>query len=182
MGVGAHGGPRIERYQLPDLWCLHLCRYDATVRFEEQTFPIRRGYAGIIPANMPIEYHFGSRFPQIYTHFRIRGSDTGETAIPAMQDLGDAFRRIYEQLEQVTQSDARRVRTRLWDVLRQLAGKAIPEVVGVSAHPAVSHALKLIERRLGKSLRVAVLATDLGVSESYLRLLFQQGLGMTVIG
>ena len=96
-----------------------------------------------------------------------------------MQDLGDAFRRIYEQLEQVTQSDARRVRTRLWDVSRQLAGKAIPEVVGVSAHPVVSHALKLIERRLGKSLRVAVLATDSGVSESYLRLLFQEGLGMT---
>lgn len=76
---------------------------------------------------MPMEYRFGSLFLRLYAHFRIRGSDTGETAVPAMQDLGDAFGRICEQLEQVTQSDARRAKTRLWDVLWQLAEKAIPE-------------------------------------------------------
>ena len=99
MGVGAHGGPRIERYQLPDIWCLHLCRYNATVQFGEQTFPIRRGYAGIIPANMPMEYHFGSRFPHLYTHFRIRGSDTGgldtRRAEVVLQSDGNSGKRGY---------------------------------------------------------------------------------------
>lgn len=182
IGVGAHGGPRVERYQLPDLWCLHLYRYEATVRIGEQVFPIRTGYASVIPADMQMEYRFIGRSPHLYAHFRLQRCAAGETQIPAMQDLGDAFGRIYEQLEQVAQSGGRRASARLWDVLWQIAERGVPEAAGLLAHPAVCQAVTLIERHLGEPLRVAALASETGVSDGYLRQLFQASFGMTVIG
>ena len=185
MGIGVHGRKRIERYQLPDLWCLHLYRYTATVRLEGREYPIEPGYVGIIPANMSMEYHFPSRSPHLYVHFRCLAGETTDTARPirAMQDLGDDFGRIYEQLEQVVNSENGRARARLWEVLWQLSERTViapGEYAGT--HPAVKAALSLIDRHLDEALRVSQIAETVGVSDNYLARLFGASVGVTVVG
>lgn len=185
IGIGVHGQNGVERYQLPDLWCLHLYRYEASVTLGGTDFPILPGYASVVPANMPMEYHFRGRSSHLYVHFHCQYENSEEETKPiyAMQDLGDDFGRIYEQLHQVVNSETTRAQARLWEVLWQLAERPASMPAGEAAtHPAVRMALSLIDRHLDQPLRVAQIALATGVSNSYLARLFGDTLGVTVVG
>jgi len=185
IACSIHGSERLERYRLPDFWCLHLYRYHARVQLGEWNFPIHPGCVSIVPADMPIVYRYRGHSAHLYVHFRpdpsARGGKT--VPIPAMLDFGDDFGLLYIQLEQVIHAGPDRAQARLWDVLWQLAERSIPETLaGACSHPAVGRAVQAIERRLAEPLRVAALAEEAGVSDSYLARLFQEALGCSVVG
>lgn len=185
MGCSVHGRERLERYRLPDLWCLHLYRYHAQVQLGERDFAIHPGFASIIPADLPIAYQYQGRSAHLYAHFRPAPAigENKTVFVPAMLDLGDDFGRLYSQLEQVIHAEPSRAQARLWDVLWQISERHFPETAaGLDPHPAVGKAIQLIERRLAEPLQVAALAEEAGVSDSYLARLFQQALGCSVVG
>jgi len=188
-GIGLHGIRSLERYHLPDLWSLHLYTYSALLRLEDIQIPIRPGFAGVVPANTPIQYHFGGPSQHLFVHFRCASSEgaaTAETSIPSMQDLGSDFDRIYADLEYVVSSQDKLPHfktARFWNVLIELAErhqKRLP--VPSSHHPAVRRAVAQIALRLGEPLTVAGIASEVEVSYSYLGRLFQEAFGTTVVG
>jgi AraC-like DNA-binding protein len=191
VGIGLHGrqGP-IDRYLLPDLWCLHLYTYSATLLLGKQTFPIRPGFAGLIPPNMPTEYRYRGVSQHLFVHFRwsTNAQATGESAerIPAMQDMGAEFARYYGQLERVVRGVGRapsRAQSCVWDILCELCDRQDARPTDApDAHPAVRAAVSLIELRLAEPLSVAQLADECHISYSYLGRLFQEAYGTTVVG
>lgn len=188
MGVGIHGvQSALDHYLLPELWCLHLYGYRATLVLNGETLPIRPGFVGLTPPGHSARYHYEGRSVHLYVHFRCASpSDSGcRSRIPAMQDLGERYPVFYAALEEVilqpTLPPYRR-QARLWDLLGQLA-EPVP-VTGAPAglHPVVRQSVEQIERGLGEPLRVRQLAQTAGVSYSYLSRLFQQELGVSVVG
>lgn len=188
-GKGVHGRNGNERYLMPHLWSLHLYSYQATVRLGDRRFPIRPGYAGIVPPNTPMEYEFRGVSEHLFVHFRCAAPTSQETtplSIPAMQDLGDDFAHRYRALAEIV-GDVRRplyrVQAHVWDLLGFLTTPVpIAATHSPASHPAVRHALQQIELRLAETLSVVALAREARVSYSYLGRLFQQALGTTVVG
>jgi AraC family transcriptional regulator len=191
VGVSVHGLHGPERYLLPDFWCLHLYSYDAALRLGDAWFPIRPGFAGIIPPDTPMEYDYRGPSQHLYAHFRFPPREAvlefGATAnIPAMQDLGADFAAMYGRLEQIVlaaRQPAFRAAARVWDVLCDLAdrGEHVGNPVEPLAHPAVRHAVSQIETNLSSEIRVARLAEQGGVSYGYLSRLFRSAYGTSVV-
>lgn len=188
-GIGIHGLHGPEQYRLRDLWSLHLYFYETNLQIGDQRVPIRPGYAGVIPPNVPTAYAFRERVQHLFVHFRC--PETAQEArpqqIPALQDLGDAFPRVAEDLQEALEEpgapSAHRLQARVWDLLWRLTERPQPAAAVPGArHPAVALAVRLIERRLAEPISIARLAEECGVSESYLGRLFRQALGMTVVG
>jgi AraC-like DNA-binding protein len=186
MGVGRHGARSIERYQLAELWSLHLYPYEAEVEIDGVAFPIRPGYAGITRPNGRVEYHYHGPVRHLYVHFRLPEEIQGSRSIPAMQDLGDQFATINGRLEQAIgyfPTQPRRSEARLWDMLWDLA--AAPAARGAlppRRHPAVDRACSLIELNLSEPMRIPDLARDVGLSHNHLSRLFRASFGATVSG
>ncbi|MDX1934879.1 MAG: helix-turn-helix transcriptional regulator [Capsulimonadales bacterium] len=184
LGVGQHGFQGKERFHLPDLWCLHFYPYTATVRLGDQFFPIRPGFAGLIPPNTRIEYDYPAVSQHLFVHFRCVSTRPTERIL-AMQDLGTDFSRFYGRLEQAVRGvryPAHRTQARVWDLLCELTergGKAMEDTA--ITHPAVQFAVARIELRMGGTISVADLAREAQVSYSYLGRLFQAAFGMTVV-
>jgi AraC family transcriptional regulator len=187
-GRSIHGLHGHERYLLRDLWCLHLYFYEAVVRVGPHRLPIRPGYAGIIPPNVPIEYEYHERVQHLFVHFRCSTvcPASSKLQIPAMQDLGEEFPRFTRELEEVIQESALptyRMQARIWDTLGRLTGRSEmpPSELG-AAHPAVARAVRRIEMRLSEPFSLADIADECGVSPSYLGRLFQTTFGTTAVG
>lgn len=174
---------------MPHLWSLHLYPYQATVRIGDQRFPIRPGYAGLVPPNTPMEYEYRGVSQHLFVHFRCMTPKSQEgipLSIPAMQDLGDDFAHRYRALEEMVCSVQRplyRIQAHVWDLLGSLTTPVpLTPAHDPVAHPAVHYALQEIELRLAETLSVVTLAREANVSYSYLSRLFQQALGTTVVG
>jgi AraC family transcriptional regulator len=200
VGQGVHGVTSlVDRYRLPTFWCLHLYRYRAMLRIGDYWFPIRPGFASIIPAGVPQEYQYEGRSPHLYSHFQcptpplLRAAPS--TPVPFVQDLGDRFPALYESFEEMVRLSPRlpgyRLRARLWDLLGQLAdapspipaaSPAVETTPAPELHPAVRFAVQQIELRLGEEMSVPALSRGAGVSERYLTYLFRAHLGETVVG
>jgi AraC family transcriptional regulator len=193
MAVGVHGiRSLVDRYQLPTLWCLHFFTYRATLRIDGKEFPARPGYAGIIPPNVPVSYHYEGRSMHLYAHFTCAPSavNIAPVSIPVMQDLGADFPALYSHFEAVIRAPRLPMhvrQARLWDVLCQIAERpSVPVTLSTEtvteSHPAVHATLERIEMNLGETLSVERLARQAGVSYGYLSRLFQTHLGTTVVG
>ena len=188
MGLAVHGGPgrpSIDEYRLPDLWCLHLYRYEGELELDGRRFPIRPGCAGIVPADTATVYRYVGPSEHCYCHFRpAAGAPTTEVA--AMQDLGRRFAALDERLAAALSYSypPERRQAAVWEVLWSLTEpRARTDDEGTHhGHPAVERAMDIIERNLARAPSVAELAERVGVSYSYLSKLFRQSTGDSVVG
>jgi AraC family transcriptional regulator len=191
IAVGTHGLRETEVYRLPELWCLHLYRYHATLIVDDlHVLPIRPGMASILPPNAKLEYRMNGRSQHLYTHFRVlalndeQRSDT--VHVPLMQDLGDDFGRLYELLAQAADeavNSRARGEARLWDLLWQIAQRpAWTEKDGQEISRTAAMAARIIEIGLEEELRAQQIASQIGVSSGYLTQVFRKSFGQTVMG
>jgi AraC-like DNA-binding protein len=186
MGIGVHGHPnRRERYCMQDLWCVHLYRYDASLRIDGEVFPIHPGSISVTPPDAQLEYLYRGRSVHAYAHFTMeRGG--GDELIPAMQNWGSDFPALNRDFELAVgcfSTQPSRATARLWDILWQLVeysqAPGTPETRG---HPTVAEARKMIELRLGEPIGVASLAQQLDISHNHLTRLFQAEVNTSVVG
>lgn len=186
MGLGRHGVRLVERYQLDQLWSLHLYPYEAEVEIDGLTFPIRPGYAGITPPGGQVEYHYRCPVRHLYAHFRLPEAKQEAHSIPAMQDLGAQFVAINQRLEEAIgyfATHPRRAEARLWDILWGLS--TAPAMRGAAPplrHPAVDRTCSMIELHLAEPMRIPDLAREVGLSQNQLIRLFRAAFGTTVAG
>jgi len=190
LGAGVFGKHPVRRFHLPELWCLHIYRYRAELVIDERVFPIRSGYASITPPGAELEYRFRERSVHLAAHFKFPlASKRAECVeIPAMQDLGSEFTKLYDAMEEGVgyfPSRPERTVSRIWDILWRLTGQqrsgdareARPESRN---HPALVRAQQIIEQKLEATLAVAELAKEVGLSHNHLTRLFRGALGKTV--
>ena len=53
VGIGRHGVHRlVEHWRLPDLWSLHLYRYNAELTVDHSPLPISPGDVSVVPPGM----------------------------------------------------------------------------------------------------------------------------------
>jgi AraC-like DNA-binding protein len=185
-GRAVHGRKQaVEEFQLPELWCLHMYRYEGRVTIEGREFLIAPGWAGITPPNARIVYRFRGESQHTFAHFRLpSGGDP--VGMPVMQDVGDAFDPLTRALEEAAgwlPSQPRRASVRLWDVLWQLAGQPMAErAPHQRQHPALSRAVREIELNLAKPLAIPAIARRADISHNHLTRLFRAHFGLTIEG
>ncbi|MDB6094693.1 MAG: AraC family transcriptional regulator [Verrucomicrobia bacterium] len=185
-GRGVHGGRRrVEEFQLPELWSLHLYGYDGLFSIDGHEFPIKRGWASVTPPNAKVVYRFSGESRHIFAHFRLPvGGDL--VTMPVMQDLGEAFEPLSRAMEEAAgwlPSQPRRASVRLWDVLWQLAGQPMAEQEPHKRlHPALSRAVREIELHLSDVILIPVVAKRAEISHNHLTRLFRAQFGVTIEG
>ncbi|MDB6126398.1 MAG: AraC family transcriptional regulator [Verrucomicrobia bacterium] len=185
-GRAVHGKTRrVEEYQLPELWCLHLYSYDGLFSIDGREFVIKPGWASVTPPNARIVYRFRGESQHVFAHFRLpAGGDL--VAMPVTQDLGKAFDELKHGMEEAAgwlPSQPRRASVRLWDVLWQLAGQPLAEQAPHKRmHPALSKAVREIELHLAQPLAIPVIARRAEISHNHLTRMFRAQFGVTVEG
>jgi AraC-like DNA-binding protein len=181
--VGIHGQLEVEKYLLPELWCLHLCRYHGVWMVDEKPYDIQPGTAILIPPNTPMEFHFDAgRHVHISIHFATRSAADNENKqrFAALQNLGDGFENAYRHLEEAVgwfSTSPARCEARIWDFLWGLNTSEQHKQL----HPLVSRAIELIEQRLGQPISIADLATELGISHNHLTRQFRAATGLAPV-
>jgi AraC-like DNA-binding protein len=184
MGIGIHGMQRRERYCMHDLWCVHLYRYQATLRINGEVFPIQPGSISVVPPGALLEYSYRGPSVHAYAHFRLSPKQT-ELTVPAMQTWGEEFaalNRGFEQAIAAFSTQPARAAARLWDVLWQLTEYSnTPAAPEATLHPAVAQAVRMIELRLAEPISVAELAQQSSISHNHLTRLFQEHIGQSVV-
>lgn len=185
-GRAVHGRKSaVEEYHLPELWSLHFYRYEGSVTIAGRVFAIAPAQAGITPPNVSIVYRFRGESRHTFAHFRLpAGGDL--VAMPAMQDVGEAFATLTQSLEEAAgwlPSQPRRASVRLWDVLWQLAGQPLAErTPHQRLHPALSRAVREIELHLSQPLLIPAIARRAEISHNHLTRLFRAQFGATIEG
>jgi len=183
-GLHGHAGKlSVERFCLPELWCIHLYPYQATLRADDHELAIRPGTVTVIPAGCQLEYKFQDVVTHYYAHFSLPDTE-GETPVrvPMLTDLGPGLQ-AFEQAFRLVVLHARlrptRAAVRLWDLLWQLVekGETAPR-----RHPCLESAMSLIELRLGQPLSAAALAREVGLSHNQLTRLFRAETGESIVG
>jgi AraC-like DNA-binding protein len=187
VGTAVHGrssGPSVERYRLPDLWCLHLYQYEATLELNGIAHRIYPGTASVVPPDTAMAYRYQGLSEHCFCHFRIAPSEADSLVwVPAVWQLGRDSPEIYQRFSnaalQAFPSVARR-QALVWNLLWSLS---VPEDREEKLkHPAFGKAAKLIEQNLAQPLTVSEIARQAGVSYSYLSRVFQAEVGTDVIG
>jgi AraC-like DNA-binding protein len=185
-GLAVHGYTRrLEAHLLPELWSLHLYRYEAEIELDGQMFAIGPGFAGVTPPNTRIVYRYRGESRHIFAHFRL--SPAGDSiTMQALQDAGAIFARLTGAREEAAgwlPAQPRRASVRLWDVLWQLAGAPMAErEPHKRLHPALSRAVREIELRMAERLSIPEIARRADVSHNHLTRLFRAQFGATVEG
>lgn len=184
IGIGQLGKTALERYLLPDLWCIHLFRDPMILCAGELKWEIKSGDATLIPPATPIEFRFEAPTTHwhFYAHFRLESSQNQElTRIPAHQSLGERFERLCQALEAVMSAKhvpKPRAQAHLWSILWEMAQPDARDLTD----PLVRRAQALIEERMAQPLGVAALARELGVSHNHLTRRFRAQTGQTAVG
>ncbi|MDR3708311.1 MAG: helix-turn-helix transcriptional regulator [Capsulimonadaceae bacterium] len=183
--VGVHGGDRqlTRYYQETGLWSLHLYLYSAELRIGDERHVIRPGSLAVAPPECTLEYHLTGRSEHLYALFNV-ASDTQPSPVPAIQPLGDSFDRVradFQEMIVLGATNPLRAEVKLWDLLLRAAETARPGMQNTGLHPAVSHAMRLIEQRIGGTIALEDLASDCGLSHSHLARLFRAEMGLPPI-
>lgn len=190
LGIGRHGSLALEKYLIPDSWCLHLYRDPLQLRVSGRWLDVRAGCATLIPPNAPIEFHFPT--PTQHTHFFVHFKTNAGMARPfaALQNLGARFEVHYEALSeavtfwnsshaQAPRAQAPRAQARVWDVLWQLSQP--PKRALTPQEQLVERASQIIVARGSEPISIADLARELEVSHNHLTRCFRAQTGQTPI-
>ena len=186
MGIGVHGrasGPSADQYRLPDLWCLHLYRYEGTFELDGNPLPIRPRYASIVPPNTKMVYRYLGRSEHSYCHFRLAPSRQN-SPIRAMQDVGQRFAGLDSRLQDVAldvNAPPARRQAVVWDILWSLTSDPMKLSGRKVCHRTVERAMHLIDCGLAQPISVEELAASLGVSYGYISKLFRAETGESVV-
>lgn len=188
VGVGVHGvAADHDRFQLPDLWQLHVYGYSADYAVDGVEMRLAPGTVSLVPPGSVVEYWYRGRSEHLYVHFRPEG-ERGEKlrGIPALQDSG-VDKPVLEGLlrravsAQLKEDGSRQAAAHVWSVLWMVAGLSA-ETAQARRHPAVDAATEYIEEHLADPLSVAALARHCGLSHNHLTRLFAAQVGSTVVG
>lgn len=184
-GRGVHGALPVERYHLPDLWCLHLYSYSASLRLDGHPLPIRPGHVSLVPPGTAMEYRYQGPSTHLFAHFQLDASPMPRP-IPAMQDLGNDFEQAAAPLRRAVERptpETGRLEAAVWSLLWRLVdiAEAHNPATDPAEHPAVSRARAWIEQHLAAPIRVADLAERCEISHNHLNRLFHQRTGVSVL-
>jgi AraC family transcriptional regulator len=190
VGIGVHGtAGRTDVFRLPDLWQLHLYRYEADLTVDGTPHAIRPGRVSLVPPGTTVRYRYRGRSEHLYAHLRLPVTGTPR-AIPVMQDAGLQLPALTAQLHEALTawpSAPVRATAEVWAALWRVAHltPAVPHTTGTGTgagpHPAVTTAVAYIEAHLADPLTVPAVAHAAGVSHNHLTRLFRATTGDTVI-
>ncbi|WP_030238061.1 AraC family transcriptional regulator [Streptomyces sp. NRRL S-350] len=186
VGLGVHGpAGRVDDFLLPDLWQLHLYRYEADLEVAGADHTIRPGRISLVPPGTPVRYRYRGRSEHIYVHLRL-GTTGAPRSIPVLQDTGAELPLLEQHFRQALAAwpDApARATAEVWAALWRIAHLTPPGARSPRGrHPAVTAAVALIEARLAEPLTVPDIAKASGVSHNHLTRLFRATVGETVVG
>jgi AraC-like DNA-binding protein len=181
---GRPGGPSVDRYRLPDLWCLHFYQYEAVLELNGRSHRIYPGTASVVPPDTAMVYHYNGLSEHSFCHFRLAQSNGDDQVdVPAVQRLGrrssEMYLRFADAALQAFPSTARR-QALVWDLLWSLS--EVEEPSEGPRHPAFTKATRIIERDLAQGLTVSDIARQAGVSYGYLSRVFRAETGLDVVG
>lgn len=185
-GRAVHGRrKREERFQLPELWCLHLYNYHGVLTIDGQEFPIAPGHASVTPPNAKIVYRFQGESWHTFAHFRLAAK--GDLVpMRAMQDLRETYDPLARLLEEAAgwlPAMPCRSSVRLWEVLWQLVNYPYFERAPKKhLHPALSQAVREIEVNLAEPLSIPDIARRADISHNHLTRLFKAQFEVTAEG
>lgn len=183
-GVGVHGVvSRTDVFRLPELWQLHLYRYDAELDVDGTPHVIRPGRVSLVPPGVTVRYRYQGRSEHLYAHLRIVAAGPSRT-VPVVQDAGPELPVLDSLLQNAVTAlprDPQRTRAEIWTALWRIAHLA-PTAERPGPHPAVSTAIAYIESHLATPLTVPDVARAAGISHNHLTRLFRAAIGDTVVG
>ena len=185
IGIGRHGDLALEKFLIPDFWCLHFYRDPMQLRVGARWFEVRPGCVTLIAPATPIEFHFPQKTKHTHVFAHFRAGEGGAQPFPALRDLGARFEELCASLSEAASFgtgdcfDSPRAQARLWEILWQLAQPPVAQITPRQA--LVERAVQLIEARLNQALGVAQLARELGVSHNHLTRCFAAHTGQTPV-
>lgn len=182
MGLSTHHSSQRGRYQLDDLWSLHLYRYQARVTFGGEDFQTSPGAVSIVPPGTLMQYRYPhDNCRHAYALFRL-GRAAPVFTVPTMQHAGSQFESLYGKMEEATRFRAAQplhAAVRLWDVLLSVA-QLEATASSSSRHPALAAIVDWIELHLADPPTPAQLRKRFGYSHNHLNHLFKRDMGCTL--
>jgi AraC-like DNA-binding protein len=195
---GTHGqdkGPSIERYRLPDLWCLHFYGYEAQLKINLREWELAEGCVTLVPPDTRLEYRFNALSTHLYVHFALRRQtrSANEPQIRSWFDRQELPADFGARLGGVAQastlaqrmnssSNTTRAQVAVWELLWRLVELSPQGSSYIPAHPALDKASAWVEEHLALKINVSILAREVGVSHNHLTRLFLLHTGRTVVG
>jgi AraC-like DNA-binding protein len=186
VGVGIHGpAGHTDVFRLPDLWQLHLYRYEADLTVDGTPHTVRPGRVSLVPPATTVRYRYRGRSEHLYAHLRLPATGEPRT-VPVMQDAGPelpALSALMLQAIAAWPSTPVRASAEIWTALWRVGRLTPPAPQGPrdGPHPAVTTAISYIESRLADPLTVPGVARAAGVSHNHLTRLFRAATGDTVV-
>ncbi|MGP4111535.1 helix-turn-helix domain-containing protein [Streptomyces sp. 4N509B] len=186
VGRAVHGTTGLtDLFRLPDLWQLHLYRYEADLTLNGAPHAIRPGRVSLIPPNTTCHYRYQGPSEHLYAHLRLPATGEPRT-VPVMQDAGPelpALSALMGQAVAAWASTRVRATAEIWAALWRVCQLGPPGRQGGRAgpHPALDAAIAHIESRLAEPLTIPDVARAAGVSHNHLTRLFRAATGDTVV-
>jgi AraC-like DNA-binding protein len=185
LGVGVHGTASAgDEFRLPDLWQLHLHRYEGELTVDGEAHEIKPGRVSLVAPGALVRFHHRDRSEHLFAHFELP-SDGERLTVPVMQDAGPQAPVLADLIQRAVAAaphNSARAAAELWTVLWRIADLACPAAGGTTGpHPALAPAVAHIESHLAASLTVPEVAHAAGISHNQLIRLFQGEFGTTVV-
>lgn len=182
-GLSAHRPGSTLRFCFDDIWSMHCYQYRFDLELDGQVFQIRPGMVSIIPPGVRMVYRFPSGpCRHWYVLFELSPSRQVQSCmgIRAEDASSDGLNARFRQVACAAPHQPPRARAGLWDVLWRMAEHDASARPAASPDPAEQVATA-IRARLSEPLRVAALASEVGLSHNQLTRQFRQRFGQTVI-
>ncbi|MEU5153777.1 AraC family transcriptional regulator [Glycomyces sp. NPDC021274] len=182
-GVGIHGlNLPEERFLLPDLWQIHLHKYEGAIELGGTVHPVKPGCVSLIPAGAEVLFRYRGRSENLHIHARLpKGGN--EYAVPVMQDAGPtapALAEMFRQAITAAPEAPARANAEAWALLWRMT-RLDPGPAGEGHHRSVEAALAYIEEHLPGQFTVPEIAAAVGLSHNHLTRLFHAATGTTVV-
>jgi len=165
-------------------WSLQLYRYYGEITLAGKSYEVKPGYVSISPSGMTLAHRwYADMSYHLVVQFMPPQATTRLMAFPAVQDLGQQFERIYEDLKEGAfwlRYNRRRTEARFWDVLWRLAEPLSSPEKTTMRHPVLAQAVQYIEANLMDRIFISDMAQELGISHNHLIRLFRQAFGSSV--
>lgn len=171
-------------FRLPDLWQLHLYRYEGELTVDGVVHEIRPGRVSLVPPGALVRFHHRGRSEHLFAHFELPSAGERLT-VPVMQDAGTQAPVLTDLMQRAVAAAPRnsaRTAAELWTVLWRVADLATPATGDTAGpHPAFALAVAYIESHLAAQLTVPDVAHAAGISHNHLIRLFRGEFGTTVV-